>query len=103
MAKLGPLVGRRTWGGLIGISGSPELIDGGIVTVPTFGMYSTDGKWLVEGHGVDPDMVVEDDPALMMNGGDPQLDRAIQEALSLLQQHPPQTPRKPAYENRAGR
>ena len=52
MAKLGPLVGRRTWGGLIGISGSPGLVDGGVVTVPTFGIYSTDGKWS-GGHGVD--------------------------------------------------
>jgi len=103
MAKLGPLVGRRTWGGLIGISGSPGLIDGGGVTVPTFGMYSTDGKWLVEGHGVDPDMVVEDDPALMMNGGDPQLDRAIQEALRLLRERPAVPPAKPAYQDRSGR
>ena len=103
MAKLGPLVGRRTWGGLIGISGSPGLIDGGGVTVPTFGMYSADGKWLVEGHGVDPDIVVEDDPSLMANGGDPQLDRAIREAMTLLQQNPPQAPKRPDYENRSGR
>ncbi len=103
MAKLGPLVGRRTWGGLIGISGSPSLVDGGVVTVPTFGMYSADGKWLVEGHGVDPDIPVDDDPSLMVNGGDPQLDRAIQEAMNALQQHPPQAPKRPAYENRSGR
>jgi len=103
MAKLGPIVGRRTWGGLIGISGSPGLIDGGGVTVPTFGMYSTDGKWLVEGHGVEPDILVEDDPALMMNGGDPQLDRAIQEAMRLLREHPSAAPAKPAYEDRSGK
>jgi tricorn protease len=103
MAKLGPLVGRRTWGGLIGISGSPSLVDGGVVTVPTFGMYSPEGKWLVEGHGVEPDIVVEDDPSLMVGGGDPQLDRAIQEAVTLLQQNPPQAPRRPDYENRSGR
>ena len=55
-ARLGPLIGTRTWGGLIGISGAPALVDGGAVTVPTFGMYSTDGKWFIEGHGVDPDI-----------------------------------------------
>jgi len=102
-AKLGPLVGRRTWGGLIGISGSPAFVDGGIVTVPTFGMYSTEGRWIVEGHGVDPDIQVDDDPSLMLKGGDPQLDRAVQEAMRLLQERPPVRPAKPAYENRAGK
>ena len=102
-AGLGPLVGRRTWGGLIGISGTPELVDGGNVTVPTFGIYSTDGKWIVEGHGVDPDIEVTDDPAAMWSGGDPQLDRGIEEVLRLLKDKPPVTPRRPAYENRAGR
>lgn len=103
MAKLGPLVGRRTWGGLIGISGSPALVDGGTITVPTFGMYGNDGKWLVEGHGVDPDIAVEDDPSLMANGGDPQLDRAIQEAMLLLKENPPRVPPKPPYEDRSGK
>src|SRR5204863_2169972 len=78
-AGLGPLVGTRTWGGLIGISGVPPLVDGGTVTVPTFGIYSTEGKWIVEGHGVDPDVEVVDDPSLMADGGDPQLERAIAE------------------------
>ncbi len=102
MAKLGPLVGRRTWGGLIGISGVPDLIDGGGVTVPTFGIYSTDGKWIVEGHGVEPDIDVVDDPAKMWNGGDPQLERGIEEVLRLLKENPPAVPHRPAYENRAG-
>jgi tricorn protease len=103
MAGLGPLVGRRTWGGLIGISGVPGLIDGGNVTVPTFGIYSTDGKWIVEGHGVDPDIDVVDDPAKMWDGGDPQLDRAIDEVMRLYKQKPPVVPKRPAYENRAGK
>jgi tricorn protease len=103
MAHLGPLVGRRTWGGLIGISGAPDLIDGGHVTVPTFGVYSTDGKWIVEGHGVDPDIDVVDDPAKMVNGGDPQLDRAIEEVNRLLTEHPVVVPKRPAYEDRSGR
>ena len=101
-AKLGPLVGRRTWGGLIGISGSPAFVDGGIVTVPTFGMYSPDGKWLVEGHGVEPDIPVDDDPAMMMSGADPQLDRGIEEILRLLKSGPP-APVRPHYEDRSGK
>ena len=102
-AKLGPLVGQRTWGGLIGISGSPEFVDGGIVTVPTFGFYTPEGKWAVEGHGVEPDIPVADDFTAMAKGDDPQLDRAIQEAMCLLQEHPPVKPARPAYENRAGK
>ncbi len=103
MANLGPLIGKRTWGGLIGISGAPGLVDGGGVTVPTFSIYSTDGKWIVEGHGVDPDIEVVDDPAKMADGGDPQLDRAIEEINKLVKEHPPVAPRRPAYTNRAGR
>ncbi|HUK13577.1 MAG TPA: PDZ domain-containing protein [Thermoanaerobaculaceae bacterium] len=101
-AGRGPLIGMRTWGGLIGISGVPTLIDGGAVTVPTFGIYSPDGKWIVEGHGVDPDIEVVDDPAKMVNGGDPQLERAIEEVGRLLKAHPAAVPKRPAYENRAG-
>ena len=97
---LGPLVGKRTWGGLIGISGSPELVDGGVVTVPTFSYYTPAGEWAIEGHGVDPDIEVEDDPALMLDGGDPQLDRAIAEALRLLDTAPHRAPARPAYPKR---
>ncbi|HEX7090872.1 MAG TPA: PDZ domain-containing protein [Longimicrobiales bacterium] len=100
-AGLGPLIGKRTWGGLIGISGAPPLVDGGIVTVPTFGMYSIDGEWIIEGHGVDPDIEVEADPARLARGEDPQLERAIQEALRLLETNPPLRPNKPRYPNRA--
>jgi tricorn protease len=101
-AGLGPLIGTRTWGGLIGISGAPPLIDGGGVTVPTFGIYSTDGKWIVEGHGVDPDIAVVDDPSKMVNGGDPQLERAISEVMRMIEKNPPKPPARPAYTNRAG-
>lgn len=100
-AGLGPLIGRRTWGGLIGISGSPALIDGGNVTVPTFGIYSKEGQWVVEGYGVDPDIEVMDDPALLAQGRDPQLDRAIQEVEAALKKNPPMATPKPAYPNRA--
>jgi tricorn protease len=98
--NLGPLVGMRTWGGLIGISGSPSLIDGGAVTVPTDRMYDPDGKWFKEGHGVDPDIEVIDDPSQLAKGIDPQLERGIQEILRLLEKNPPVNPKRPAYEKR---
>jgi len=76
-AGLGPLVGTRTWGGLIGMSGIPSLIDGGSVSVPTFRMFDPDGKWFMEGHGVDPDIDVPEDPTELARGKDAQLDTAI--------------------------
>jgi tricorn protease len=96
-AGLGPLIGTRTWGGLIGYSGRPSLIDGGRLTVPTFSFYNLDGEWDVEGYGVDPDIEVVDDPSLMLDGGDPQLDRAIAEVLEALEKNPPVRPERPAY------
>ena len=102
-AGLGPLIGTRTWGGLIGITGTPPLIDNGSVSVPTFGIYSTKGEWIIEGYGVDPDIKVVDDPALMAKGGDPQLERAIDEILKLLKKNPPPVVKKPKYPMRAGR
>jgi tricorn protease len=97
---VGPLIGERTWGGLIGISGSPPLVDGGGVTVPTFRQYNPDGTWFPEGHGVEPDIPVADDPTVLARGQDPQLERAIQEILRLLETQPPVRPRRPPYENR---
>jgi tricorn protease len=101
-AGLGKLIGRRTWGGLIGISGNPSLIDGGGITVPTFGYYDTDGTWGIEGYGVAPDIDVVDDPALMTDGGDPQLDAAIAHMLSELDTHPYVIPKRPVYPDRSG-
>ncbi|MCP3928050.1 MAG: peptidase S41 [Bacteroidetes bacterium] len=83
-AGLGPLIGSRTWGGLIGISGAPGLIDGGVVTVPTFRMYDPDGEWFKEGHGVDPDIEVLEDPTQLAKGKDTQLIRAVEEVLKNL-------------------
>ena len=97
---LGPLIGTRTWGGLIGISGAPPLVDGGNVTVPSFSFYTTDGNWLIENQGVAPDIHVIDDPGLMAQGRDPQLERAIQEVMSQLEKNPPVRPKRPAYPNR---
>lgn len=99
-AGLGPLIGMRTWGGLIGMSGSPPLIDGGRVSVPTFRMYDPDGKWFKEGHGVDPDIEVKENPALLAKGTDPQLKRAVDEVLKMIEKQGPAKPRRPAYEDR---
>ena len=101
-ANLGPVIGQRTWGGLIGMTGAPLLIDGGHVTVPTFSIYDTNGEWIIEGEGVSPDITVMDDPAELAKGNDPQLDRALAEVMSSLQANPPAQPKRPAYPNRAG-
>ena len=98
-AGLGPLVGTRTWGGLIGISGAPGLVDGGSVTVPTFRMYDVRGKWFAEGHGVEPDIPVDEDPTQLAKGVDPQLERAIGEVMTRLKSSPP-APKRPEYERR---
>lgn len=98
---LGKLIGTRTWGGLVGLSGYPPLIDGGDVEVPSFAFYETDGTWGVEGHGVDPDIEVIDDPAKMQNGADPQLDRAIALMLEELGSRPYVAPKRPGYPNRS--
>jgi tricorn protease len=99
-AGLGPLIGTRTWGGLIGISGVPGLIDGGIITVPTFRMYNPDGTWFKEGHGVDPDIPVAEDLTEGARGIDNQLERAILEINNLLKTKGFEPPKLPAYEVR---
>jgi tricorn protease len=101
-AGLGPLIGTRTWGGLIGISGAPALVDGGNVTVPTFRMYSPEGEWFAEGHGVEPDIEVPEDPAALAKGTDPQLQRAIAEVMDRIAKMPP-PPARPAPEKRIPR
>jgi tricorn protease len=99
-AGVGPLIGMRTWGGLIGISGAPSLADGGTLTVPTFRMYDVDGGWFPEGRGVDPDITVEEDPAQLARGVDGQLDRAIAEVMRMIRERPPTPPGRPKYEDR---
>jgi tricorn protease len=98
-AKLGPLVGKRTWGGLVGISQIPVLMDGGHVTSPSVAFFSPAGQWDVENHGVDPDYPVEQDPKLVSQGHDPQLEKAVELALAELAKHPPVKVEKPAYPN----
>jgi tricorn protease len=97
---LGPLIGTRTWGGLIGMTGSPSLIDGGIVTVPTFRMYDPDGTWFPEGHGVEPDIKVPENPTELSRGRDTQLLRAIEWVMQELEENPPKTPKPESYEKR---
>jgi tricorn protease len=97
--KVGTLVGKRTWGGLVGIGAIPVLMDGGTVTSPSFGYYSPEGKWQVENHGADPDVVVEQDPKAVSEGHDPQLEKAVSVAMQELAQHPVSEPAKPPYPN----
>ncbi|MCK4871730.1 MAG: PD40 domain-containing protein [Phycisphaerales bacterium] len=101
-AGLGPIIGTRTWGGLVGITGNPQLIDGAFMTVPRFGYYDLDGTWGIEGHGVDPDIEVIDDPSLMVDGGDPQLERAVEVILELIEENPYVPPTRPAGPDRSG-
>ena len=98
-AKLGPLVGKRTWGGLVGISGIPLLMDGGTVTSPSVAFFSPKGDWDVENHGVDPDYVVDQDPKAVSEGHDPQLEKAVALAMEELEKNPPKKVERPAYPN----
>jgi tricorn protease len=96
--KLGPIVGTRTWGGLIGIGGYPSLIDGGHITAPRFALYNPDtGEFDVENKGVSPDVEVELDPAGWRQGRDPQLERGVALALQALKQQPTKRPKYPVY------
>jgi tricorn protease len=94
-AGLGPLIGKRSWGGVVGITNRGQLIDGGTVNVPESGFASKTGEWIIEGYGVDPDIDVENDPQSVMAGKDPQLERAIVEIMAKLKQ-PIKLPPKPA-------
>jgi tricorn protease len=95
-AGIGPLVGRRSWGGVVGISNTGSLIDGGTIYVPLSGFASREGKWIIEGYGVDPDINVENDPKAVIEGRDPQLERAVAELMKKIQDKPVKLPPKPA-------
>jgi tricorn protease len=97
--NIGPLIGKRTWGGLVGIGGYPVLIDGGSVTAPHFAFYSPEGQWEVENHGVSPDIEVEMDPKAWRQGRDPQLEKAVEVAMAALQKNPPKETKRPPYPN----
>jgi len=99
--SLGPLVGKRTWGGLVGILGFPVLMDGGRVTAPNLAIWTEDG-FIVENEGVPPDVEVEQTPADVIAGRDPQLEKAIEIVLAELAKSPPAVPKRPPYPLRAG-
>ena len=99
--ELGPLIGTRTWGGLIGISGAPNLIDNGRITMPTFRMYDPNGEWFKEGHGVDPDIEVVEEFKELARGTDVQLKAGVDEILRLLTGEKRFIkPERPQYEDR---
>lgn len=95
-AGLGPLIGKRSWGGVVGISGRGPLIDGGQVFVPMQGTNDVDGNWIIEGWGVEPDIEVENDPASVIAGRDPQLERGVEEVLKAITANPKRLPSRPA-------
>jgi tricorn protease len=101
--QIGPLVGTRTWGGLVGTIGSPATIDGGGITAPALAFYNLKGQWGIENEGVVPDIEVENTPADVINGHDPQLERAVQEAMRLLQQNAVRRVPRPAPIDRVSR
>ena len=94
-AGLGPLIGKRSWGGVIGITNRGALLDGGSVNVPEFGFADRDGAWSIEGYGVDPDIEVENDPKSVIEGRDPQLERAIAEVMRRIEEDPRPLPERP--------
>jgi tricorn protease len=95
-ARLGPLIGKRSWGGVVGITNRGPLVDGGVVNVPEFGFASADGRWIIEGHGVDPDIEIENDPQSVIEGRDPQLERAVEELMRNVREQPRRLPHRPA-------
>jgi tricorn protease len=94
---MGPLIGRRTWGGLVGTLGFPVLMDGGGITAPNLAIWTPEDGWVVENEGVAPDIEVEQTPADVIAGRDPQLEKAIEVVMAELKKNPPATPKRPAY------
>lgn len=97
--KIGPLVGMKTWGGLVGIFGYPPLLDGGFVTAPRVGIYGLHGDWEVENKGIPPDIEVENDPASVASGHDRQLEKAVEVTMEALKKNPVTIPDHPPYPN----
>ena len=102
-AGLGKLVGKRSWGGIIGITSRGPLLDGGTVNVPEFGNTEPGTEWTIEGHGVDPDIVVENDVASLLAGRDPQLEKGVEILLAQLADDPRPRPTAPPPPFKAGR
>jgi len=98
---MGKIIGKRTWGGLVGISGMPTLIDGGYTTSPSFGILSPDGEWEIENFGVAPDIEIQNTPKEVMSGSDPQLEKAIEVILEELKTSSPPKADPPPFPKRA--
>lgn len=99
-AGTGPLIGKRTWGGLVGRAGAPQLMDGGIVTAPSSAVWDpASSKWIAENVGVEPDIEVENEPDLVRQGRDPQLEKAIEHIMAELAKKPAAEPKRPGYPN----
>jgi tricorn protease len=93
-AGLGPLIGKRSWGGVVGGNQTP-LVDGGSVFIPRSATNDADGNYIIEGHGVDPDIEVENDPKSVIEGRDLQLERAVSEILAAMERDPKRLPTRP--------
>jgi tricorn protease len=98
---VGPLIGTRTWGGEVGSGGGYRLVDGGSVYIPNYAAWVPEGEWIIEGVGVEPDMVVEDDPAALMEGRDPQLDAAIEYLKRKIAEEPVARPTPPPFPDKS--
>ena len=98
--QMGTIIGRRTWGGLVGVLGFPTLMDGGFITAPNLGIWTPEG-WVVENEGVPPDVDVEQTPADVIAGHDPQLERAIQVVMQQLEKNPVPQEKRPPFPLRA--
>jgi len=99
---LGQLIGTRTWGGLVGISGNARLVDGGYISVPRFGIFDENGEWIIEGIGVYPDIEVVDRPEQLAKGIDPGIEKAVEVLLKELEKNPPKKVKSPAGPDRSG-
>ncbi len=97
LAGVGPIIGKRTWGGLVGIGGYPALMDGGTVTAPHMALYNLKGEWEVENVGIPPDIDIDHDPKLVREGRDPQLEKAVEVVLEALRKNPPKEYPVPPY------
>lgn len=100
--NLGTIIGSRTWGGLVGMSGNASLMDGGYIAVPRFGIYNDQGEWIIEGIGVYPDIEVIDEPHKIAKGQDPTLEKAVEVLLKQLKENPPKKWPVPADPDRSG-
>jgi tricorn protease len=98
---LGKVVGTRSWGGEIWLSSSNRLSDGGLARAPMMGLYGNNGEWIIEGHGVDPDIAVENLPHATFRGGDAQLDAAVEQLLEMIRKDPRDVPAPPAFPDKS--